>query len=222
MNEIRLRVNGAVVSYDEFRNSIHPDKMLPAVLTPDILESLAADAVLVSPVPTPGLNQRVVRNGVVQDRLGNWVQSWEVQDIPADELLAMRTQERNNAWEAVKRERDGPRVNGGVKVHGAWFNTDMVSRTRWMSWKDSARDILASGGTMSSSVILDGAQIQCKLMDNTYAPVTVQLTFDVVQAIRELDANLFKTAENHHTALLNCDNPESYNYMVDWPEQYQA
>ena len=222
MNEIRLRVNGAVVSHDEFRNIIHPDKMLPAVLTPDVLESLAADAVLVSPTPTPGLNQRSVRNGVTQDRLGNWVQSWEVQDIPADELLAMRTQERNNAWEAVKRERDGPRVNGGVKVHGAWFHTDMASRQRWISWKDSARDILAAGGSMSSPITMDNVQIQCKLMDNSYAPVTVQLAFDVLQAIKQLDADLFKTAEINHVGLLAFDNPEHYNYMTDWPEQYQA
>lgn len=220
MNEYRLRVNGAIVTDQDFRNTIHPTKMLPAILSQIMLDQLAADPVLPSPQPTPGVNQVVVRVGVQQDALGNWVQQWEVQDIPQDQIAASRAAAKVQKWEAIKTERDGPRVDGGVKVGGAWFHTDGASRTKWLGLKDSARDLLADGRPMHEPIKLGGQQVMWKTMGGTFAPVTVQLAYDVVQATKELDALLFIRAEQHRAMLNASDTPETYNIMTGWPERY--
>lgn len=220
MNEYRIRINGEVVQEDDFRTRIHPTKMLPAILSPSMLDELGADAVLQAPAPTPGDSQVVVRNGVQQDALGNWVQRWEIRDIPQAQLDAERINAIEAGWNAIKAERDGPRVSGGVKVNGAWFHTDTDSRQRWMGFKDSARDILASGGNMSSPIMLKGRQAAWKTMGGAYAPITCQLAFDVVQAVKDLDTSLFTKAEEHHAGLIASAKPWEYNFLTGWPEKW--
>jgi len=222
MNEIRLRTTGAVVTEADFRNNVHPNKMLPAILTKEMLESLAADMVLPAPQPNPGRHQIVVRVGVEQDALGNWVQLWGLQDIPADQVALQDAMIRASKWEAIKAERDGPRVAGGVKVGGAWFHSDDASRIKWLALKDSGRDILAAGGSLSDPIIENGEQVHWKTMSGTFAPVTVQLAFDVVKADKTLDVRLFKQAEYHRAMLNACDSPETYDYLTGWPERYSA
>jgi len=88
MNEYRIRTSGAVVTDREFRETIHPTKMLPAVLTADMLAELGADPVLPAPAPEVGPHEIAVRNGTVKDALGNWVYAWVVQAIPSDAVDA--------------------------------------------------------------------------------------------------------------------------------------
>jgi hypothetical protein len=50
---------------------------LPRVWTANVCDALGVDPVLESPKPAPsGDYKSVVRNGVVQDANGNWVQAW--------------------------------------------------------------------------------------------------------------------------------------------------
>lgn len=220
MMEYRLRNTGAVVSDMDFRTTIHADKLLPAVLTPDMLDHLGADAVLASPQPVPTSEQTVIRDGVEQDALGNWVQRWSLVAIPSETLDEARQAAITTGWEAIKQERDGPRVDGGVKVGGAWFHTDQASRIKWLGLKDTARDMLLLGMSMHTVIVLEGRSLAWKTMSGVWAPVTMQLAYDVVQAIKNLDANLFLVAEQHYAALKASPNPASYNYLTGWPEKW--
>ena len=50
---------------------------LPRVWTANVCDALGVDPVLAAPAPEPSAAYKsVVRNGVVQDAKGNWVQAW--------------------------------------------------------------------------------------------------------------------------------------------------
>lgn len=85
--EFRIRQSGAVVSDDELRAE-HPTVALPAVLDAATLDALGADPVLASPPPDVTEFQSALRDGVVQDGLGNWVYAWRVEDWTQEQIDA--------------------------------------------------------------------------------------------------------------------------------------
>jgi hypothetical protein len=76
MSEYRIRATGEV----KFKNQIRLDNKnmsLPNVWTANVCDALGIDPVLAAPAPEPSAAYKaVVRNGVVQDAKGNWVQAW--------------------------------------------------------------------------------------------------------------------------------------------------
>lgn len=68
-----------------------------------------------------------------------------------------------------------------------------------MGIKDTARDMLAAGGTVNDKIKLGGRDLMWKTMSGDFVPVTIQLALDVVQANKELDAAVFMRAEEHRT-----------------------
>ena len=76
MSEYRVRATGEV----KFKNQIRLDNKnmsLPNVWTANVCDALGVDPVLAAPAPEPSAAYKaVVRNGVVQDAKGNWVQAW--------------------------------------------------------------------------------------------------------------------------------------------------
>lgn len=94
--QIRIRETGDVVFSDEFRR-IHSNTSFPADLTPDVLNALGADPVLVGPQPTLTDNQYARYDGVVQDDEGNWMTSYVAVDYTAEELEARVNQWRQSA-----------------------------------------------------------------------------------------------------------------------------
>jgi len=79
MNEFRMRSDGKIVTEQEYRLN-NPNKMFPAIIVPD-----DADPILKSPPPTV-VNTYVVRDGVEQDALGNWVEKWKSVPLTAEEI----------------------------------------------------------------------------------------------------------------------------------------
>lgn len=91
-----MRSDGKIVSEQEYRLN-NPNKMFPAVLVPD-----DADPILKSPQPQAA-DSYAVRDGVVQDALGNWVEKWKLVAYTAEQLAAMNRKvvpEQVAMWQA--------------------------------------------------------------------------------------------------------------------------
>ena len=76
MSEYIVRATGEVKSQGQIRLD-NKNMSLPKVWTANVCDALGVDPVLESPKPAPsGDYKSVVRNGVVQNANGNWVQAW--------------------------------------------------------------------------------------------------------------------------------------------------
>jgi hypothetical protein len=76
MSEYRVRATGEVKSQGQIRLD-NKNMSLPRVWTANVCDALGVDPVLAAPAPEPSATYKsVVRNGVVQDAKGNWVQAW--------------------------------------------------------------------------------------------------------------------------------------------------
>lgn len=126
---------------------------------------------------------------------------------------------RAQKWEAIKEQRDS-RKAAGVFVNGYWYHSDADSRIQWLGTKDSARDVLAAGGDMSTQVPINGQPLRWKTMSGEYVMVTVQTAFDVVEATKGLDAILFYQAEVKKAALYQSPTPETFDTAAGWNKTY--
>ena len=83
MSEYRERTTGVVKTQGQWR-SANPNTSLPRVWKQATLDALNLDAVLRSPAATTTAYQNSVRDGVVQDVNGNWVENYVARDMFAD------------------------------------------------------------------------------------------------------------------------------------------
>ena len=76
MSQYRIRSTGEVKTQGQIRND-NKNMSLPKVWNANVCDALGVDPVLAAPAPDPSDSYKsVVRNGVVQDANGNWVQAW--------------------------------------------------------------------------------------------------------------------------------------------------
>jgi hypothetical protein len=83
MSEYRNRTTGVVKTQGQWRNEF-ANMSLPRVWKAATLDALDLDPVLRSPAATVGAYQTSVRDGVVQDANGNWVENYVARDMFAD------------------------------------------------------------------------------------------------------------------------------------------
>ena len=83
MSEYRNRTTGEVKTQGQWR-SANPNMSLPRVWKQATLDALNLDPVLASPAATVGAYQTSVRDGVVQDANGNWVENYVARDMFSD------------------------------------------------------------------------------------------------------------------------------------------
>jgi len=83
MSEYRNRTTGEVKSQGAWR-AANPNMSLPKVWKAATLDALDLDPVLRSPAATVGAYQVSVRDGVVQDANGNWVENYVARDMFQD------------------------------------------------------------------------------------------------------------------------------------------
>ena len=83
MGEYRNRTTGVVMTQGQIR-AANPNMSLPRVWKAATLDALDLDPVLKSPAATVGAYQVSVRDGVVQDANGNWVENYVVRDMFQD------------------------------------------------------------------------------------------------------------------------------------------
>ena len=83
MSEYRNRTTGEVKTQGQWR-AANPNMSLPRTWQAATLDALDLDAVLRSPAATTTQYQNSVRDGVVQDANGNWVENYVARDMFAD------------------------------------------------------------------------------------------------------------------------------------------
>ena len=83
MSEYRIRATGELKTQGEVRK-IHSNTSLPRVWDSNVCDALGIDPVLEAPKPEATGYTQAIRNGVVQDANGNWVQAWTVVDMFSD------------------------------------------------------------------------------------------------------------------------------------------
>ena len=83
MSEYRNRTTGEVKSQGQWRQEF-ANMSLPRVWKAATLDALNLDPVLSSPAATVGAYQVSVRDGVVQDANGNWVENYVARDMFQD------------------------------------------------------------------------------------------------------------------------------------------
>ena len=83
MSEYRNRTTGEVKTQGQWR-AANPNTSLPRTWKAATLDALDLDAVLRSPAATTTQYQNSVRDGVVQDSNGNWVENYVARDMFAD------------------------------------------------------------------------------------------------------------------------------------------
>ena len=77
MAEYRLKSNGEVKTESQLRSD-NKNMSFPKTWNNNVYEALGVDPVFITPSPTPSADHKlVVRDGVVQDSKGNWVEAWK-------------------------------------------------------------------------------------------------------------------------------------------------
>ena len=100
MSEYRNRTTGEVKTQGQWRAD-NPNMSLPRVWTAATLDALNLDPVLRSPAATVGAYQTSVRDGVVQDANGNWVENYVARDMFADDAELGTKAEQEAAYQAT-------------------------------------------------------------------------------------------------------------------------
>lgn len=116
----------------------------------------------------------------------------------------------------IKALRDAVEI-AGVRVRGYWFHSDYKSLTKYLGLKDTARDVLAAGGTNMDFILEGGHVIPWSTLDGSSVPVTVSLAFELVAAVRTLQSIAFATAKAHIAAMREVPFPLEYDFSTGWP-----
>ena len=100
MSEYRNRTTGVVKTQGQWRQDF-ANMSLPRVWKAATLDALDLDPVLKSPAATVGDYQVSVRDGVVQDANGNWVENYVARDMFADDAELGTKAEQEAAYQAT-------------------------------------------------------------------------------------------------------------------------
>ena len=123
---------------------------MPKVWGANVFDALNVDPVLRAPQPVDGIGayQSVLRNGVVQDDLNNWVEAWQIADMFADTTedgvtttkaeheAAYQAQLDSNAAESNRTQRD--RL---IAETDWWASSDLTMTAEQTAYRQALRDI---------------------------------------------------------------------------------
>lgn len=153
MSEFRLKSTGEIVSREQLRQK-HWNVSLPAVWNSSTLEFLGVDVIFETPQPSNTYPLKsVIRDGVVKDSKGNWVQNWVVRDIFQDitnqdgtittkaqqeqEFLSKRTSDQ---WKVIRTQRDQLlKESDWVTIRSV--DTGQPVSQEWSAYRQALRDI---------------------------------------------------------------------------------
>ena len=124
MSEYRNRTTGEVKTQGQWR-AANPNTSLPRVWKAATLDALNLDPVLRSPAATTTVSIRTsVRDGVVQDANGNWVENYVARDMFADTTdedgVTTTKAEHEAAYQATLDAKPLPQL-AALSVMGCWL-----------------------------------------------------------------------------------------------------
>ena len=160
MNEFRNRSNGEIRSEQQIRESMNA--LLPAVFDSSVCDVLDIDPILKAPQPSSTKYQRIVRDGVEQDGLGNWIEKWAVIDFEQSVL--------DSLLEKLKLEKN--QFINDMRLAASY--SSFVFASKEISCDELSRSDIES---TNSQIIKHGALPTgwpggWKAQDNTYVPIT--------------------------------------------------
>jgi hypothetical protein len=147
MSEYRNRTTGVVKTQGQWRNEF-ANMSLPRVWKAATLDALDLDPVLRSPAATVGDYQVSVRDGVVQDANGNWVENYVARDMFADTTedgVTTTKAEHEAAYQATLDERTATanRATRDTKLAETDFYalSDVTMSAEMTTYRQALRDI---------------------------------------------------------------------------------
>ena len=147
MSEYRNRTTGEVKTQGQWR-AANPNMSLPRVWKAATLDALNLDPVLRSPAATVGDYQVSVRDGVVQDANGNWVENYVARDMFQDTTedgVTTTKAEHEAAYQATLDERTATanRATRDAKLAETDFYalSDVTMSTEMTTYRQALRDI---------------------------------------------------------------------------------
>jgi D-tyrosyl-tRNA(Tyr) deacylase len=149
MSEYRNRTTGVVKTQGQWRNEF-ANMSLPRVWKAATLDALDLDPVLKSPAATVGDYQVSVRDGVVQDANGNWVENYVARDMFADTTedgVTTTKAEHEAAYQATldTRTAEANRATRDSKLAETDFYalSDVTMSAEMTTYRQALRDITA-------------------------------------------------------------------------------
>ena len=152
MGEDRNRTTGIVQSQGAWRNEF-ANMSLPRVWKAATLDALDLDPVLKSPAATVGDYQVSVRDGVVQDANGNWVENYVARDMFSDttddEGVTTTKAEHEAAYQAgldAKTAEGHRTTRNKLLADSDWTQMNdspltNEAKTAWATYRQELRDV---------------------------------------------------------------------------------
>ena len=147
MSEYRNRTTGEVKTQGQWR-AANPNMSLPRVWKQATLDALNLDPVLRSPAATVGAYQTSVRDGVVQDANGNWVENYVARDMFQDTTedgVTTTKAEHEAAYQATLdakvAEANRTKRNGLLAETDYFALTDVTMDAAMTTYRQALRDI---------------------------------------------------------------------------------
>ena len=144
MSEYRNRTTGVVKTQGQWRQEF-ANMSLPRVWTAATLDALELDPVLRSPAATVGAYQVSVRDGVVQDANGNWVENYVARDMFSDDPELGTKAEQEAAYQAGLdarvAEANRKKRNDLLAATDYFALTDVTMDAAMTSYRQALRDI---------------------------------------------------------------------------------
>ncbi len=150
MTEYRDRTTGELKSQGQLRKE-NPNMSMPKVWTSNVFDALNVDPVLRAPQPTEGIGayQSVLRNGVVQDALNNWVEAWQIADMfsdTTDEDGVTTTKAEHEAAYQARLDSDAAERNRSQRDRligetDWWASSDLTMTAEQTAYRQALRDI---------------------------------------------------------------------------------
>ena len=128
-------------------------------------------------------------------------------------------QKQNLARHRISAECDARKL-GGIQVAGVWYPSDFESMFQYLDWKDAGRDMLASGATVDSILLIDDNPAKLDGLDGLEYDITIKTCGNLVDKCRRLIRKLKRVKKNHITAMMAAPDPLAYDYYTNWPERY--
>ena len=147
MSEYRNRTTGVVKTQGQWRNEF-ANMSLPRVWKAATLDALDLDPVLKSPAATTTAYQTSVRDGVVQDANGNWVENYVARDMFQDTTedgVTTTKAEHEAAYQATLDERTATAnrtKRDGLLAETDWMAlSDVTMSAEMTTYRQALRDI---------------------------------------------------------------------------------
>ena len=148
MSEYRNRTTGEVKTQGQWR-AANPNMSLPRTWKQATLDALDLDAVLRSPAATTTQYQNSVRDGVVQDANGNWVENYVARDMFSDTTdedgVTTTKAEHEAAYQAgldAKVAESNRKKRDGLLADTDYFAlTDVTMDASMTTYRQALRDI---------------------------------------------------------------------------------